>query len=515
MLPAFENTKLTDFSIEENRRAMLAALDKVQNELGREYPLVIGGKEIYTDEKITSINPSKFDEVVGYFSKGTKKHAEEAIIVADEVFKHWSQVVPEERARYLLKAAAIARRRRLELAAWMVFEVGKNWVEADADVAEAIDFLEFYAREMMRYSLPQPVTPHPGEENELYYIPLGVGAVIPPWNFPMAILGGMTSASIVCGNTVVLKPASTAPATGWQFYRLMKDAGLPDGVLNFLPGPGSQIGDTIVQHPRTRFIAFTGSMEVGLRIHELAAKKSEGQIWLKRTILEMGGKDFIIVDDSADLDAAAQGIVASAYGFQGQKCSACSRLIVHQDVYDDVIARVVELAEKITVGEPKDPKNYMGAVVDEPALKKITSYIEIGKKEGKLVLGGKPGPQGGYFVQPTIIKDVEANARIAQEEIFGPVLAVIKARDYYHAIEIANGTQFGLTGAFYTNNRGHLEVGRRALHVGNLYFNRKCTGALVGVQPFGGFNMSGTDSKAGGRDYLLLFMQAKSVCEQF
>jgi 1-pyrroline-5-carboxylate dehydrogenase len=453
--------------------------------------------------------------VIGYFTKGTRQHAEKAIVVADETFKHWSRVAPDERARYLLKAAAIAKQRRLELAAWMVFEVGKNWVEADADVAEAIDFLEFYAREMMRLGAPQPVTPYPGEENELYYIPLGVGAVIPPWNFPLAILGGMTSASIVAGNTVVLKPASTAPATGWQFYRLMKDAGLPDGVLNFLPGPGSQIGDTIVQHPRTRFIAFTGSKEVGLRIHELAAKPSEGQIWIKRTILEMGGKDFIIVDDHADLDAAAQGVVTSAYGFQGQKCSACSRLIVHKEVYDEVVERVVERAEKLTIGNPRDQKNFLGGVVDEAAFNKINEYIEIGKKEGKLVLGGKPGPKGGYFIQPTIIKDVSPQARIAQEEIFGPVLAVIKANDFYEAMDIANSTEFGLTGALYSNHRDHIEIARREPHVGNLYFNRKCTGALVGVQPFGGFNMSGTDSKAGGRDYLLLFTQAKSICEKF
>ena len=515
MLPEFAPTSLTDFSKNENRQAMLSALEKVQSLFGQNYPLVIGGEEIHTDDKITSINPAKTEEVVAYFSKGTKEHAEKAITVADQVFQHWSRVAPEERARYLLKAAAIMKRRRLELAAWMVFEVSKNWVEADADVAEAIDFLEFYAREMMRYGQPQPVTPYPGEENELYYIPLGVGAVIPPWNFPLAILCGMTSAAIVAGNTVVLKPASTAPAIGYQFYRIMKDAGLPDGVLNFLPGPGSKIGDTIVQHPRTRFIAFTGSKEVGLRIHELASRLSEGQIWLKRTILEMGGKDFIVVDDTADLDDAAQGIVTSAYGFQGQKCSACSRAIIHADVYDQVIERIVEKAGKITVGEPKDKGNFLGAVIDEAAYNKILEYIEIGKQEGKLVLGGERGPSGGYFIQPTVIKDIDENARLAQEEIFGPVLACIKARDFGHAVKIANGTEFGLTGALYSNDRANIEFGRRELHVGNLYFNRKCTGALVGVQPFGGFNMSGTDSKAGGRDYLLLFTQAKSVAEKF
>ncbi|TKJ42464.1 L-glutamate gamma-semialdehyde dehydrogenase [candidate division LCP-89 bacterium B3_LCP] len=515
MLPEFVPTPFTDFSKSENRQEMIAALDKVQKQLGITIPLVIGGKEIVTDDKIVSLNCSKYDEVVANCSKGSKEQAEKAIATADETFKLWSRVAPDDRARYLIKAAAIMKRRRRELAAWMIYEVGKNWLEADADVAEAIDFLEFYGREMMRYGQPQPVIPYPGEENELYYIPLGVGAVIPPWNFPLAILCGMTSAAIVAGNTVILKPASTAPAIGYQFYLIMKEAGLPDGVLNFLPGPGSKIGDTIVDHPRTRFIAFTGSMEVGLRIHERAAKKSEGQIWIKRTVLEMGGKDFIAVDESADLDAAAQGIVAAAFGFQGQKCSACSRAIVHESVYDEVVAKVVEKAKPITIGEVKDQDNFMGGVVDEAAYNKILEYIEIGKKEGELVLGGGKGPDGGYFIQPTIIKDVDEEARIAQEEIFGPVLAFIKAKDFEHIIAIANGTEFGLTGALYSGNRGNLEVGRRELHAGNLYLNRKCTGALVGVQPFGGFNMSGTDSKAGGRDYLALFTQGKAVCEQF
>lgn len=515
MLPEFVNCPLTDFTRDDNRKAMAAALEAVESQFGKSYPLIMGGEEIHTDDRIQSVNPSNYKEVIGHFAKGTRAHAEKAIAIADETFGMWCRIPPDERARILLKASAIMKRRRLELAAWMVFEEGKNWVEADADVAEAVDFLEFYTREMMRYGSPQPVTPYPGEENELYYIPLGVGAVIPPWNFPLAILCGMTSAAIVAGNTVVLKPASTAPAIAYQFYLIMKEAGLPEGVLNFLPGPGGQIGDTLVQHPRTRFIAFTGSKEVGLRIHELAAQHSEGQIWIKRTILEMGGKDFIVVDSSADLDAAAEGIVTSAYGFQGQKCSACSRAIIVNDVYDALIERILERVKKITIGPVKDPHNYLGPVIDEPAFNKILEYIEIGKKEGKLVTGGGKGPSGGYFIQPTVIKDVDENAHIAQEEIFGPVLACIKARDFQHAAEIANGTEYGLTGALYSRDRNHLEFGRRELHVGNLYFNRKCTGALVGAQPFGGFNMSGTDSKAGGRDYLLLFTQAKSACERF
>jgi len=397
----------------------------------------------------------------------------------------------------------------------MVYEVSKSWVEAYADVAEAIDFMEFYAREMMRLGPPQPVVDYPGEENELRYIPLGVGAVIPPWNFPLAILTGMTTAAVVTGNTVVLKPASAAPTIAAKFMEVMREASLPAGVINFLPGPGSSVGDILVTHPLTRFIAFTGSKEVGLRIHELAAKPQPGQIWLKRTILEMGGKDCIIIDEDADLESAVEGVNWSAFGFQGQKCSACSRLVIHEAVYDRFLDMVVERAKQNTVGDPVDGRNFMGAVIDEAALRKITGYIDIGRTEGRLVLGGERLSGEGYFLPPTIFADVDPNARIAQEEIFGPVLSVIKAHDFDHALRIANSTEYGLTGGVYSNNRRHLERARHEFHVGNLYFNRKITGALVGVQPFGGFNMSGTDSKAGGSDYLLLFMQAKSISERW
>jgi len=515
MLPEFKNEPLTNFALPENRKAMDKTLASVESQLGQYYPLIIGGERLETKEEIISINPSNKDEVVGRFAKGTKEMAIKAVTTAWDTFQSWRWTAPDERARYLFKAAAIMRRRKLELAAWMVFEEGKNWVEADADVAEAIDFLEFYGREMMRLGTRQPVTPYPGEENELYYIPLGVGAVIPPWNFPLAILVGMTSASLVAGNTVVLKPASTAPTIAMKFVEILEEAGLPPGVVNFLPGPGGAIGDTITGHRLTRFVAFTGSREVGLHIHELAARLTEGQIWIKRTILEMGGKDFIAVDRTADIDAAADAIVISAYGFQGQKCSACSRAIVEESVYDVVLEKVVEKAKKLTIGPVKDFKNYMGPVIDQAAYEKILWYIDIGKKEGKLMCGGGKAPGNGFFIQPTVFADIKPNDRLAQEEVFGPVLAVIKARDFNHLIEIANGTEFGLTGALFSANRTHLERGRRELHVGNLYLNRKCTGALVGVQPFGGFNMSGTDSKAGGRDYLLLFTQAKSVSERF
>lgn len=515
MLPVFRNEPFTDFSKPENRSAMENALLKVKSEFGKKYPVVVGGKEYMGPDFFESTNPGKSTEVLGIFTKATREMALEAIAVADETFKTWSKVAPAERARVLLKAAHIIRRRKFEFSAVMVYEVSKSWAEADGDTAETIDFLEFYAREMMRLSEPQPVTDFQGEENNLYYTPLGVCAVIPPWNFPGAIMAGMTSAAIVAGNTVVQKPASTSPWIAWKFFEIMREAGLPAGVLNFIPGSGGVIGDTIVDHPRTRLIAFTGSKEIGLRINERAAKTAEGQIWIKRTVLEMGGKDFILVDETADVEAAADAIVASAFGFQGQKCSACSRAIIHEAVYDDILARVVEKTSKIKVGPTDNPDNWMGAVIDKSAYNSIMEYIEIGKKEGRLVCGGERAMEGGWYIQPTVIADILPMSRLEQEEIFGPVLAVIKCKSFEEGVDIANDTEFGLTGALFSKVRERLEIGRRDLHCGNLYLNRKCTGALVGCQPFGGFNMSGTDSKAGGRDYLLLFTQAKSVTERF
>lgn len=514
MLPPFKNEPIIFFRAAEEKQAMEAALAKVNAELGREYPLVIGGARVTTPDKITSLNPSRTEEVVGVFSKADQALADQAVAAAARAYETWSLVPPQERARYLLKTAAVLRRRIYEFSAWMVVEEGKNWIEAYADAAEAIDFCEFYAREMLRLAEPQPLTPYPGEENNLYYIPLGVGVVIPPWNFPLAILVGMTTASLVAGNTVVLKPASVSPAIAYKFFEVLEETGLPPGVVNFLPGSGGVIGDYLVQHPKTRFIAFTGSMEVGLRINELAAKLSPGQLWIKRVVAEMGGKDFIIVDETADLDAAAAGIFASAFGFQGQKCSACSRAIIVDAVYDAVVERVVKLVkEKATVGDVRDFANFMGPVIDAHAHKSILNYIDIGKKEGKLLVGGDVPSDAGYFINATVFADIAPDAVIAQEEIFGPVLACIRAEDFDDAVRISNNTKYGLTGAVYSSVRQRLEQARAECHAGNLYFNRKCTGALVGVHPFGGFNMSGTDSKAGGRDYLLLFTQAKVVSE--
>jgi 1-pyrroline-5-carboxylate dehydrogenase len=506
----FKNEPLTDFSKEENRRAQAEALEQVKSELGRTYPLVIGGKKITNDATFASVNPSQPNQVIGYFAKATVEQVNEAVQAAGTAFESWKRVPAEERARYLFAAADLLKQRRFYYNAWMIYEVGKSWPEADGDTAEAIDFMEYYAREMVRLASEQPVVKIEGEDNELVYIPLGVGAVIPPWNFPGAIMVGMTSASFVTGNTVVLKPASTSPMIAWQFVRILEDVGLPAGVVNFLTGSGSTIGDALIEHPQVRFIAFTGSRDVGLRINQLAAKPQKGQRWIKRTILEMGGKDAVVVDETADLDAAADGIVASAFGFQGQKCSAGSRAIIVEPVYDQVLQKVTEKAKKLSLGDVTQPDTYMGPVVDENAMKKITDYIEVGKNEGRLLAGGgHHGP--GYFIEPTVFADVDPHARIAQEEIFGPVLAVIKAKDFEDALHIANDTEYGLTGSLYSKDPERIQRAKEEYHVGNLYFNRKCTGALVGVHPFGGFNMSGTDSKAGGSDYLLLFTQAKAI----
>ena len=509
----FRNEPLTDFGRPENRRAMEQAVARVSSELGRTYRIIIGGRELDGDGTFASLDPSQPDRPVGVFAKGTVELADAAVRNAHETFASWSRTPARERSEILLRAAEILRRRKHEMSAWMIFEAGKTWPEADADTAEAIDFCEFYARENLRFAAEQPLTRIPAEKNELHYIPLGVGAIIPPWNFPLAILSGMTSAAFVTGNTVVLKPASDTPTIAAKFCEVLEEAGLPPGVVNFLPGPGSLAGEALVKHPLVRFIAFTGSKAVGLRINEMAAKVAPGQKWLKRAILEMGGKDFIIVDRTADIDAAAAGIVASAFGYQGQKCSACSRAIIDAPVYEAVLDRVVERTRALEVGPAVDPASAVGPVINADARTRILNYIETGKGEGRLVAGGGPVEGSGYFIQPTVIADVPEAARIAQEEIFGPVLAVMRARDLEDAIRIANGTEYGLTGSVYSNDRAAIEKAKNECFAGNFYVNRKCTGALVGVHPFGGFNMSGTDSKAGGRDYLLLFLQAKAISE--
>ncbi|WLD93748.1 L-glutamate gamma-semialdehyde dehydrogenase [Alkalihalobacillus sp. AL-G] len=514
MVVPYKHEPFTDFSIKENREAFEEALKKVEKELGKDYDLIINGEYISTEEKIVSINPANKKEVIGRVSKANQELAEKAMQAADKAFDTWRKVDPVERANILFRAAAEIRRRKHEFSALMVKEAGKPWKEADADTAEAIDFLEYYGRQMIEIKEGKAIQSRPNEHNQYNYIPLGVGITISPWNFPFAIMAGTTVAPIVSGNTVILKPASATPVIAAWFADIMLQAGVPAGVMNFLPGSGSEVGDYLVDHPRTRFISFTGSRDIGTRIWERAAKIQDGQKWLKRVIVEMGGKDTVLVDKDADLDVAAQSIVFSAYGFAGQKCSAGSRAVVHQDVYDEVLEKAVKITTELNIGEPTDHNTYMGPVIDQGAYDKIMSYIEIGKEEGRLVAGGEGDDSKGYFIQPTMFADLDPKARLMQEEIFGPVVGFSKARDFDHMLEIANNTEYGLTGALLTNNRDHIARAKEDYQVGNLYFNRGCTGAIVGYHPFGGFNMSGTDSKAGGPDYLIQHMQPKTTSEE-
>ena len=512
---AFKNETFVDFSKEENVRKMRSALEKVRGQLGREYDLIIGGKRSKTSDKIRSITPANPSQVVGVHQRAGKEHVELAVNAAQKAFESWKNTSVEQRASLLFRLGDLLRERKLEFMAWMVFEVSKNWFEADADVSETIDFCEFYSREALRFAKAEAPLQLPGERDRLSYIPLGVGAVIPPWNFPCAIMAGMTLASIVSGNTVVLKPSSDSPTIAAKFVELLEECGMPEGGVNFCPGGGASFGDALVAHPKTRFIAFTGSREVGLHINQTAAQQQPGQLWIKRTILEMGGKDAIIVDADADIDSAVEGVAQAAFGFQGQKCSACSRAIVDERVYDKFLEKLKARVERITVGDPATNLN-MAAVINERSMNDILRYIEIGKKDGRLITGGARATSAGegYFIQPTVIADIPPKSTLEQEEVFGPVLAVIKSRNFDHALDIANDTEFGLTGSVYSSSREKLERAVREFHVGNLYLNRKCTGAMVGAHPFGGFNMSGTDSKSGGPDYLYLFTQAKSVGEK-
>jgi 1-pyrroline-5-carboxylate dehydrogenase len=511
----FVNEPLTDFTREENARKMRAAIEKVRGQLGREYDLIIGGRRVKTTDKIKSLNPAKPSQIVGIHQKAGKEHVEPAMKAALAAFESWSQTSFEERASLLFRVGDLLRERKFEFGAWMVFEVSKNWAEADADVAETIDFCEYYSREALRLARTELPVQMAGERDTLLYIPLGVGAVIPPWNFPCAIMAGMTLASIVSGNTMILKPSSDSPTIAAKFVELLEEAGMPEGVVNFCPGAGASFGDAVVAHPKTRYIAFTGSREVGLRINKVAADQAPGQNWIKRTILEMGGKDAIVVDADADIDSAVEGVAVSAFGFQGQKCSACSRAIIDERIYDKFLEKLKARVEKINVGDPAENAN-MGAVINEGSMKTIMSYIEQGKRDGRVITGGSRASNAGegYFIQPTVVADIPPKSKLEQEEIFGPVLAVIKSKNYTHALQIANDTEFGLTGAVYTRSRDKIERAKREFHVGNLYINRKCTGATVGCHPFGGFNMSGTDSKSGGPDYLYLFTQGKAIGEK-
>ena len=513
-LAAFTNEPYADFSKPEVWAAARAALARVRSEFGREHEVWIAGAAQRTGDLLVSLNPSRPSEVVGRHHKANAELAARAIEDAHAYFPEWSRTPVEHRAELVLRAAALIRERKFEFDAWLVAEAGKTWPEAEADVSEAIDFCEYYARQMLRFASPEPLVQLPGEHDELVYLPLGAGVILPPWNFPLAILTGMTMAALVAGNTVVLKPSSETPTIAAKFAEVLHAAGFPPRSFALSTGSGSVIGDLLVEHPKTRFVSFTGSRDVGLRINELAAKPRRGQIWIKRVVAEMGGKDAIVVDREADLDSAVLGVVQSAFGYQGQKCSACSRAIVDDPVYDAFLEKLTSRVEALTVGPAEDMANALGPVISAGARKTILSYIEIGRGEGRLIAGGGIAPGEGYFLQPTVFAGVDSRARIFQEEIFGPVLAVSRARDFGHALELANDTEYGLTGAVYTRNPEKIRRAREQFFAGNLYINRKCTGAMVGAHPFGGFNMSGTDSKAGGPDYLLQFLQAKSIAER-
>ena len=513
-LAAFQNEVVSQFSTAEERSAAQAALKKVRAQLGHEYELWIAGAQHKTGDFLDSVNPSKPSEIVGRHHKASAALANRAIEDAFAFFPEYSRTPAARRVEMAARVAAIIRERKLEFDAWLVVEAGKTWPEADADVSEAIDFCEYYARQMQKLASPGELVQMPGERDEMVYLPLGAGVIIPPWNFPLAIMAGMSVAALVTGNTIVLKPSSETPTIAAKFAEVLLAAGFPARSFALCTGSGSVVGDLLVEHPKTRFVSFTGSRDVGLRINELAAKPRKGQIWIKRVIAEMGGKDAIIVDREADVESAATGVVQSAYGYQGQKCSACSRAIVDEKVYDQFVEKVREKVSALTMGAPEDPANYMGPVISASAKKTILNYIETGKREGRLIAGGEAGPGDGYFIQPTVIADVDSKARIFQEEIFGPVLAVTKAKDFDHALALANDSEYGLTGAVYSKNPEKIQRAKDEMFVGNLYINRKCTGAMVGAHPFGGFNMSGTDSKAGGPDYLLQFVQPKSIGEK-
>jgi len=506
-----------DFSVDANDKALKTALEEVRDNFGKEYDLYINGKWVKGNKgTFESKNPSNLDEVIGVFQKASKDQAVEALQSAWKAFETWQYVSAEERAEYLFKAAEIAQRRRMEINAWMISEAGKNYVEADADTAEGIDFLNYYAHQALRLDKGMEVVEDTwGDKNRTIYKPIGAGVSISPWNFPFAICTGIAVAPIAAGCTVVSKPAPDTPKMGHILAEILEEAGLPAGVFNYLTGEDLEVGETLVQHPDTRFISFTGSKKVGLHIYETAGKTKENQKFLKRVLAEMGGKNAVLVDSDSDLEAAAEGIVKSAYGFQGQKCSAGSRAIILADVYDDVVEKVVERIKNLKIDNAKKNPN-LGPVINQKAVDKIMGYIEVGKSEGELIAGGKRAEldNEGYYIEPTVFKDVDPHARIAQEEIFGPVLALIKAKDLDDAIHIANDTEYGLTGGFFSYNTDHIDRILREINVGNLYINRGCTGSLVGAQPFGGFKMSGTDAKAGGRDYLLYFMEAKSLTER-
>ena len=513
-LEKYSNETYLDFSDPTHDKAQKDALKEVRSNFGKEYDLYINGEFVKGDSgTFDSKNPGNLSETIGTFQMASKEQAFDALDKAWDAYESWQYVSAEKRADYLFKAADVIRRRRLEINAWMVSEAGKNYLEADADTCEAIDFIDYYAHEALRIDDGMDVLEETwGDHNRTIYMPIGAGVSISPWNFPFAIFVGMSIAPIAVGNTVVAKPAPDTPKMGHLFAEILDEVGLPAGVFNYVTGGDIEVGENLAKHPNTRFITFTGSKGVGLHLNKIAAEVAEGQTFLKRMVCELGGKNATVVDEDADIDAAADEIIKGAFGFQGQKCSASSRVVAHEAIYDELLEKVTEKAKALSIGNPKE-NHISGPVINQKAVDKIMSYIEIGKEEGRLMAGGKMAETDdeGYYIEPTVFADIDENARIAQEEIFGPVTAFIKAKDTDDALRIANGVDYALTGAYFSNDPKKLDRALREFRVGNLYINRKCTGALVGAQPFGGFKLSGTDAKAGGRDYLKYFLEPKST----
>ncbi|MCP9290745.1 L-glutamate gamma-semialdehyde dehydrogenase [Gracilimonas sediminicola] len=513
-LKKYKNETYLDFSDPTNDKAQKKALEEVRSDFGQEYDLYINGEFVKGDAgTFESKNPSNLSETIGTFQMASKDQAFDALDKAWDAFESWQYVSAEKRAEYLFKAADVVRRRRLEINAWMISEAGKSYLEADADTCEAIDFIEYYAHEALRIDDGMDVLSETwGDYNKTIYMPIGAGVSISPWNFPFAIFVGMAVAPIAVGNTVVAKPAPDTPRMGSILTEIFEEVGLPKGVFNFVTGGDIEVGENLAKHPNTRFISFTGSKAVGLHLNKIAAEVADGQKFLKRMVCELGGKNATVVDADADIEKASTEIVKGAFGFQGQKCSASSRVIAHQDIYDELLEKVAEKTKALSIGDAKE-NHIAGPVINQKAVDKIMSYIEIGKKEGRLVAGGKRAEteNEGYYIEPTVFADISEDDRIAQEEIFGPVTAFIKAKDTDDALRIANGVDYGLTGAYFSQDPKKIDRALREYRVGNLYINRKCTGALVGAQPFGGFKLSGTDAKAGGRDYLKYFLEPKST----
>ncbi len=511
---SFKNEPLTDFSIAANRAAFQEALARLRSSLGRKIPLLIGSQQILPHQWMPRRNPSHPNELVGLIARAESIHTDQVLAQAESAFPAWRRVPLPERAAILQRAARRLRERRFELAAWEVMEVGKNWVEADADVAEAIDYLHYYADQMLQLQDQAPLAQVPGERNLYRREPLGPGVVISPWNFPLAILTGMTAAALITGNCVILKPAEQSSIVAFHLAQILRESGVPPGALQFLSGMGKEIGEALVRSEKIRWIAFTGSREVGLKILHTASELAPTQGFVKRVIAEMGGKNAILIDQDADLDEAVLGVAASAFGYSGQKCSACSRVIALRPILERFLDRLIQTTQSLPIGNGEDPSTVIGPLVDEAAKEKVLRFIEIGKSEGRLAFQGTlPAGLQGFFVPPAIFTDVKPENKIAREEIFGPVLAVMAADSFEEALEIANNVPYALTGGLYSRSPRHIEQAAEEFRVGNLYINRKITGAVVGRQPFGGLRLSGIGYKAGGPDYLLQFLQARTITE--